>query len=207
MSRLMRFGVAIAGLLGLGAGGPAGCQKQFPERFGWYANDQGLYSIAFVAAVEEAVIRQRTGLSYFDHMGENARFLPDILDAELDDLALCNNKTLENYFGNKAVRCSILRRPKYSDCQNSSGCAILRYNPVIFQEETLRQTIVSAISNPCEFLTNPDSLEKPDVSANYGLTPWEAWRIMRCDTSKVVGFDPVFDDDNGILTLRFKEGV
>ena len=206
MSRIARLGATMAGVFGIGLGGPGGCGVSFPEDFGWYANSPNLYTSAFRAAIEEAIVRDRTGKNYFDHMGDRARFIGNLYDIETNTYPLCNSETLDNYLVDKSVRCGIVATHHDNNCKNADGCVSVRYNPELLNTGKLKDVIVSAIEDPCEFLTDPKNIERPDVSANYSLTPNEAWRIARCETSRIVGYDVQFDDDEGILRFRFRKG-
>ncbi len=187
----------IAGLAALAS--LAGCAKPFPERLNWYGEHPYLYSMAFGAAAQEALVRSRTGLGYYEHMGDAA--------FTLSTSGTCDRETIETYLARKERGCFLLNGPPAPDCLNASACASFRYDTALFADPAVRRVVEEALRRPCDFLTPPTQVPNRDATARFGMSAAANWRILQCDGPGVFGHSIAFDDSTAILRVEFTRGL
>jgi hypothetical protein len=176
----------------------SGCATPFPERLNWYGEHPALYTMAFRAAAEEALVKARTGQTYYQHMGDTAY--------TLSTTGICNRQTLETYIGVKERGCHLFGGLPAQDCLNANACVSSQYDRELFSDPELRRIVEAALRRPCDFLTPPDSVPYKHATVNFGMSVNANWRILQCGGAKVYGSGIVFDDESGTLSLHFSRG-
>lgn len=178
----------------------AGCSKPFPERLGWYGDHPNLYSVAFTAAVDEAIVRQRSGLGFYEHMGDAAFTIPM-------SGGVCSETSLDAYITAKSRGCWVLSGPPLPDCLNAAGCAGFHYDRNLLAKPDIRRAVEAAIARPCEFLTAPDQVPYArNSSTTRGVSAYANWRIMLCDGPGVHG-RAEWDDSEEVVRISFQRGL
>ncbi|WP_262422131.1 hypothetical protein [Brevundimonas denitrificans] len=176
----------------------SGCSRPFPERLNWYGHHPYLYSMAFTAAAEEALVRSMTGRGYYEHMGDAAYTLAAG--------GTCDRAGLERYLVHKAQGCHLLSGPPAPDCINADSCASFQYDRELFADPAIRQVVEEALRRPCDFLTHPDLVAHRNATARFGMTADANWRIFLCEGPGVFGESIVFDDATEALRVHFRRG-
>ncbi|MDP3405848.1 MAG: hypothetical protein Q8S03_14230 [Brevundimonas sp.] len=187
------FALMIGCLVGL-----AGCARPFPERLNWYGEHPGLYTMAFRAAAEEAVVRSMTGLGYYEHMGDAAYTLVTT--------GVCTRATLETYLVRKERGCHLLGGLPAPDCLNVDACASAHYDPELFSDPEFRRIVTEALQRPCDHLTSPDQVKYWGAPARFGMSADDNWRILLCEGKQVFATSVEFDEPNAIVRIRFERG-
>lgn len=181
----------------LALSGATGCATPFPERLNWYGDHPYLYSMALRAAAEESLVRTLSGTGYFDHMGDAA--------FTLSVSQICDREGYEAYLVRRERGCHLLMGPPAPDCLNADACASFHYDRALFADPAIRRPVEAGLRRPCDFLT-PAQVVHRKATARFG-TPADAnWRILLCDGEGVVGEQIDFDDDAGVLRVRFRKG-
>lgn len=196
MFSFMRFSAAMACAASVAA--LAGCAKPFPERLNWYGEHPRLYSMAFRAAAEDALVRAMTGRNYYDHMGDAA--------FTLSTTGICDRATLDTYLVRKERGCHLMGGLPAPDCLDQNACASFHYDLDLFTDPAIRQVVEEALRRPCDFLTPPAAVAHRDATARFGMSASANWRLLQCDGPGVVGSDITFDDSTAVLRLQFKRG-
>jgi hypothetical protein len=184
------IGIAAAVLL------LSGCARPFPERLDWYGHHPSLYSMAFRAAAEEALVRSMTGLGYYEHMGDAAY--------TLIRGGVCDRRALEAYLVRKERACRLIGGPPAPDCANADACASFHYNRELFADPAIRSVVEAALRRPCDFLTRPSEVTHWNAPARFGMSASENWRIFQCNGTGVVGRSIVFDNNDAVLRVNFE---
>ena len=185
--------VSVSCILGL-----AGCATPFPERLNWYGHHPALYTMAFRAAAEEALVRSMTGRGYYEHMGDAAYTLVTT--------EICTRATFDTYLVRKERGCYLIGGSPDPDCLNVNACASFRYDADLFSDPAFRQVVTAALQRPCDYLTPPDQVTHWDATARFGMSASANWRILQCDGKQVFATSIVFDETDSILRVRFARG-
>lgn len=176
-----------------------GCAKPFPERLNWYGHHPALYTMAFRAAAEEALVRSMTGRGYYDHMGDAAY--------TLSTTGICNRATLDTYLVRKERGCHLMGGSPAPDCLNARACASFRYDVDLFSDPEFRQIVTAALQRPCDYLTPPNQVTHRDATVRFGMSASANWRILQCDGKQVSAKSIQFDDSEAILRINFERGA
>lgn len=184
-----------AAALLIGAGIVASCARPFPERLNWYGEHPSLYTMAFRAAAEEALVRSLTGQTYYDHMGDAAY--------TLSTTGICTQATLARYLVEKERGCHLFGGPPPPDCLNANACVSVQYDRGLFADPRIRGVVEDALRRPCEFLTPPSRVRHWDATANFGMTASANWRILQCDGAGVFASSIEFDGEESVLRFEF----
>lgn len=178
--------------------GLAGCARPFPERLNWYGHHPALYTMAFLAAAEEAAARSMTGVGYYQHMGDAAY--------TLSTTGVCNPVTLESYLIRKERGCHLFGGNPAPDCLNVDACVSAHYDPELFSDAAFRRIVTEALQRPCDHLTSPDQVKYWGAPARFGMSANDNWRILLRDGKQVFANSVEFDEPNAILRIRFERG-
>jgi hypothetical protein len=182
----------------LALSGATGCATPFPERLNWYGDHPYLYAMALGAAAEESLVRATTGQGYFDYMGDAA--------FTLSVTQLCDRTGYEAYLVRRERGCHMVMGPHAPDCLEVDACASFRYDRALFADPAIRRPFEAGLRRPCDFLTPPSRVVHHKATARFGMSADANWRILLCDGEGVAGEQIEFDDDAGILRVRFRKG-
>ncbi len=193
--RRLRSALALC-LMGLAL---SGCAQGFPKRYSWYGHHPALYGMAFSAAATEAVVKEQFGEDYYTHLGD-AAYTPGLG-------GFCNNAQWNNYFVRKNhAACTFIGQKYDPTCLNINHCAILQFDPALFDSLNARRVVERALADPCSHLTHPDQAgANRSEPTRLGMSADENWKVLQCSGNRVVGKVIWFDADQGSLLINFEE--
>lgn len=152
--------------------------------------DRTTLSFAFAGVASVAMVREATGRSYLDYLGEDA----PRTGVPPGDHPLCTPEGLARFARDRRDFCKVAGGSiDLGDCRWRVWCASVKVTPELARDPRWGPVIENALNNPCAALTPPDQLSRADLrlrARGLGLAAGEMWGLMKCNRSrprKVVG--------------------